>query len=383
MTAPRQGGIGSRRESRSPYMEWAKLHAHAPFDLAASGVGSLPLAELPVPPDQVLTALEITGDPGYGYPPLIERLAARTGVGTEQVVCATGTSMANHLALASVLDPGDEVLIEQPTYELLVAAARYLGAEVRRFPRRFEDAWAIDPDAVERAMTPRTRLVVVTNLHNPTGVRTPDPVLEELAARTAHRGAHLLVDEVYLDACFDPSVRSAVHLADNVLTTSSLTKVYGLSGVRCGWVLAPPDLARRMRHLDDLYGASAAHPAERLSVLILDHLAPIAERARRRLAANHALLRRLLDSRSDLASVRPGHGTIAFPRLASGRVEELCTILRERYDTSVVPGRFFDQPAHFRLGLGGTTDDVDEGLRRLGIALDDLAKAAGRRPDSG
>jgi aspartate/methionine/tyrosine aminotransferase len=354
-------------------MEWAKLHAHARYDLAASGVGSLPLAELPVPPDEVLAALEITGAPGYGYPPLVERLAARAGVEPERVVCATGTSMANHLALASVLEPGDEVLIEQPTYEVLVSAARYLGAAVRRFPRRFDDGWAIDPDAVERAMTPRTRMVVVTNLHNPTGVRTPDNVLAELAGRTERRGARLLVDEVYLEACFDSAARSAVHLGENVLATASLTKAYGLSGVRCGWVLAPPQLAERMRHLDDLYGASAAHPAERLSVLALDHLAPIAERARRRLAANQTILHRFLDTRSDLAAVRPDHGTIVFPQLKSGSVEDLCTILRDRYDTSVVPGRFFDEPAHFRLGLGGTTDDVEEGLRRLGGALDDLA----------
>jgi len=365
-----------RRESRSPYMEWAKLHAHARFDLAASGVGSLPLAELPVPPEEVLAALEITGDPGYGYPPLIERLAARAGVSADNVVCATGTSMANHLALASVLDPGDEVLIEQPTYELLVSTAEYLGAEVRRFERRLEDGWAVDPEAAERAMTPRTRLVVVTNLHNPTGVRTPEPVLAELAARAGRRGARLLVDEVYLEACFEEAVRSAVHLGENVLATASLTKAYGLSGVRCGWVLAPPELARRMRHLDDLYGASAAHPAERLSILALDHLGPIAERARRRLAANRALAERFLDDRSDLDAVRPEHGTIVFPRLASGRVEELCSVLRERYETSVVPGRFFDAPAHFRLGLGGTTDDVGEGLRRLGRALNDLAGGA-------
>lgn len=354
-------------------MEWAKLHAPARFDLAASGVGSLALSGLPVPPEEVLAALEITGVPGYGYPPLTERLAARAGVAAESVVCATGTSMANHLALAAVLDPGDVVLIEQPTYELLVSAAQYLGAKVQRFRRRFEHGWAIDPAAVEQAMTPGTRLVVVTNLHNPTGVHTPEEVLARLAAVAGRRDARLLVDEVYLEACFDPAARSAFHLGPNVLATASLTKAYGLSGLRCGWVLAPPALAQRMRRLDDLYGASAAHPAERLSVLALDHLGPIAERARTRLAANRALVHRFLDARADLAAVRPEHGTILFPRLASGGVEELCRVLRERYDTSVVPGRFFGEPEHFRLGIGAETEVVEEGLRRLGLALDDLA----------
>ncbi len=353
-------------------MEWAKLHAGARFDLATSGVGSLPLAELPVPREEVLAALELTGSAGYGYPPLTERLARRSGAAVENVVCATGTSMANHLALAAVLDPGDEVLIERPTYELLVSTARYLGAEVRRFPRRFAAGWAIDPAVVERALTPRTRLVVVTNLHNPTGVRTPDVVLARVAALAEERGARLLVDEVYLEACFDPAARSAFHLGPNVLATSSLTKVYGLSGVRCGWVLAAPELAARMRRLDDLHGASAAHPAERLSVLALDHLGPIADRARRRLAAHRALVGTFLDGRDDLDAVRPAHGTIVFPRLAGGNVDGLCRLLRERFETSVVPGRFFEEPRHFRLGLGAATPVVEEGLRRLGLALDDL-----------
>lgn len=362
----------ARRESRSAYMEWAKRHAHARFDLAASGVGSLPLAELPVPPEEVLAALEITGSAGYGHPPLVERLASKAGVAPECVVTATGTSMANYLALAAVLDPGDEVLIEEPTYALLVDTARYLGAQVRRFPRRFEAGWAIDPEGVERALTPRTRLVVLTNLHNPSGVRAPDAVLGRVAALAGEVDARLLVDEVYLEACFGDTPRSAFHLGPNVIATGSLTKAYGLSGLRCGWVLAPPVLAERMRHLDDLHGASAAHPAERLSVLALDHLPAIAERARTRLAANRALLDRFLGSRSDLSAVLPEAGTIAFPRLLQGEVDRLCRHLGERHETSVVPGRFFGAPGHFRIGIGAETEVVAEGLRRLGRALDEL-----------
>ncbi len=92
--------------------------------------------------------------------------------------------MANHLAMAALLEPDDEVLIEEPAYEALLAVANYLGAKIRRFPRRFEDGFKLDPREVERAISPRTRLIVVTNLHNPTGVRTPDSTLE---ARRRHR----------------------------------------------------------------------------------------------------------------------------------------------------------------------------------------------------
>jgi len=352
-------------------MEWAKRHAGARYDLAASGVGSLPLAELPVR----IEDLELTGSPGYGYPPLLERLAAKAGVARENVVTAAGTSMANHLALAALLEPGNEALIESPTYELLVSTARYLGAEVRRFPRRFEDGFAVDPDAVAAALTPRTRLVVVTNLHNPSGVPTADETLARVADLARARGARLLVDEVYLEALFDRAARSAFHLGPGIVATGSLTKAYGLSGLRCGWVLAEPELAERMWRIDDLHDASAAHPAERLSVVALDHLDAIAARAKERLDANRALLHRFLDGRPDLEAVRPEAGTIAFPRLRAGdgeRVEALCEVLRERHETSVVPGRFFEAPGHFRLGIGGATPIVEEGLRRLGRALDEV-----------
>src|SRR3974390_41804 len=115
-----------RTQSRSPYMEFSKLHTDARFKLAASGMMSYPLAELPVR----LEDLEIDGTDAYGYAPLNERLARLNGVPPECVVAAAGTSMANHLAMAATLEPGDDVLVERPTYELLVNLAQYLGANV-------------------------------------------------------------------------------------------------------------------------------------------------------------------------------------------------------------------------------------------------------------
>jgi aspartate/methionine/tyrosine aminotransferase len=359
----------SRRDLRSPYMEWAKLHSHARFELSTSGVENYPLNRLPVR----LEDLEITGPGAYGYPPLQERLARKAGVPVECVVAAAGTSMANFLAMAAVLDPGDdEVLIEHPTYELIVSTAEFLGASVRRFFRRVEDGFRVDPGEVERAMTPQTRLVVLTNLNNPTGVRVEDETLREVGRIAAAHGARVLVDEVYLEACFDSPARSAFHLGANFLATSSLTKAYGLSGLRCGWILAEPALAERMWRHFDFIGASSAHTAERMSVIALDHLGQVATRARALLDCNRQLLDRFLDSRSDLDVVRPQAGTVCFPKLRGGRVDEFCRILREKYDTSVVPGRFFEMPDHFRIGIGGETAMVEEGLAQLSKALDDL-----------
>jgi aspartate/methionine/tyrosine aminotransferase len=181
------------------------------------------------------------------------------------------------------------------------------------------------------------------------------------------------VDEVYLETCFDSPWKSSYHLGANFVATSSLTKAFGLSGLRCGWVLAAPPLAQRMWHLNDLFGVVAPHPAELLSVIALDHLPQIAARAKDILKTNRALLKQLLDSRKELLTIWPEAGTIAFPQLTSGPAEAFCQLLREKYETSVVPGRFFEAPEHFRIGIGGDTENVREGLSRVAAALDDLA----------
>ncbi|HKW87125.1 MAG TPA: pyridoxal phosphate-dependent aminotransferase [Candidatus Acidoferrales bacterium] len=360
----------NRREIRSAYLEWAKLRSAAKYNLATSGLDGFPLASLPVKS----TDLEISAPGRYGYPPLQERLAKRSGVPQECIVAATGTSMANHLAMVALLDPGDEVLIEQPAYEPLLAVAEYLGARVRRFPRQFESDFQLDPREVERAMSVHTRVVVVTNLHNPSGARASDSALRLIGEIAQSRGAYVLVDEVYLEACFDAQARTSFHLGPNFIVTSSLTKAFGLSGLRCGWIFAPAPLAERMWRLNDLFGVIPAHPAELLSVIALDHLDKITAYARDRLDANRAVLRGFLGSRKDLIAIRPEAGTVAFPQFAGGRVDALCQLLREKYETSVVPGRFFEKPEHFRIGLGGKQDLLEEGLKRLGQALDEISR---------
>ena len=127
-----------------------------------------------------------------------------------------------------------------------------------------------------------------------------------------------------------------------------------------------------MWRINDLFGVNAAHPAERLSVIALDHLSKIAARARALLAANRTLLKRFFDARKDLLAIWPEAGTVAFPLLAGGHAEAFCQLLRDKYETSVVPGRFFEAPDHFRIGVGGETENVREGLARIAAALDEL-----------
>ena len=342
-----------------------ETQGRARFNLATSGVGSFPLHELPVTIEQ----LEINGDSTYGYAPLQRAIAKKCGVDPDCVVAAAGTSMANHLAMATLIDPGDEVLIEQPTYELLTSTLLYLGASVKTFPRREESDYALDPAEVRRAITPKTKLIVLTNLHNPSSVLASDSVLREIGDLARSVGARVLVDEVYLDAVYTDTPKTSYHLGPEFVVTTSLTKVYGLSGLRCGWILAEPDLARAMWRLNDLFASIPAHPAELLSVVALENLHQIRERARKIVEADRALLQEFLSNQNGVSTPRTEFGTTAILRLANGNVEDFLAQLRAEYETSAVPGHFFGLPNHFRIGMGVDTEMFREGLQRIGRAL--------------
>jgi len=210
-------------------------------------------------------------------------------------------------------------------------------------------------------------------LHNPSSAFVNEVTLRRLGEIARGVGARVLVDEVYLEALFDQAPASAFHLGNEFVATSSLTKAYGLSGLRCGWVLADPELAKRMWRLNDLFGNIPAHPAERLSVIALKNLDRIGARARSLLEKNRGLLDQFLDSRDDLGAFRPEIGTVVFPRLKGGSVDELCRLLSETYETSVVPGKFFEMPDHIRIGIGCDSEMLAGGFERLGAALDELA----------
>ncbi len=332
-------------------------------------MANYPFSSLPVAIDD----LEITGDSFYGYAPLQEAISLHTGVPVERVFSALGTSQANHLAMAALLRPGDEVLIEQPAYELVVSTALYLGATVVRFPRRSSDEFRVIPDEVTRRITPRTKLVVVTNLHNPTSAPVDEGTLREIGGACGKVGAKVLVDEVYLESAFGMDFRSAALLGgDEFIVTNSLTKVYGLSGLRCGWVLADPGLVRSMWRLKDLFESIPPHVSERLSVIAFRHLDAIRERARSLISENRRVLGATLLRRPEISCFDPGYGTVVFPKLLEGDVERLGDHLMKNYETLITPGRFFDLQDHFRIGLGGKTEMFREGMERLCKGLDDL-----------
>ncbi len=350
----------------APYMEWAKTRPRATWDLAGSNLLGCTFDDLP----EALDIVELGGANDEGYVPLVEAIASRYGVDAGRVALATGASGGNFLVYAALLKPGDHVLVERPGYDPLMAAAEMMGASVTRFERRFEDRYALDPGAVRAALTPATRLIVVTNSHNPSGVVADVDVLDAVGRVAESAGAHVLVDEVYLEAGLQRAVSPAATRSEVFITTSSLTKAYGLSGLRCGWVLASPEVAHRVRRTRDVVDGTGAFPAEQMAAVAFEHLDRLAARARTILQRNVAAVRAFLGSREELEWVEPDGGSVVFPRLKGfADAEPFVTRLLSGYQTAVVPGRFFEAPAHFRIAFGGSPETVAGGLARIGQAL--------------
>lgn len=360
MTAP--------RAMQSDYMHWAKFKAPVRFQLTTSEVPHVHMDRLGLN----IADLELDGASHPRYLPLRERIGARYGFPADRIVAADGTSMANFLAMATLILPGDEVLIESPTYELLVRTASFLGATIRRFERKGSRSFRLDLAAIEDSLSAKTRLIIITNLHNPSSALLEHDDLRVLGSLASTAGARVLVDEVYLDAAV-PSRPSSAHLGPQFVATSSLTKVYGLSGLRCGWIIAAPDLAERMWRLNDLFGVNQAHQAERLACIALDRIDEIIGDMPTVLATNRLLFNAFVAQRNDIDCSPAVHGVTAFPRWSGGDTQRLDDHLRARYDTSVVPGTWFDEPDHFRVGLGLPTDEFQEALARLGSGLNDLS----------
>jgi aspartate/methionine/tyrosine aminotransferase len=356
--------------TQSTYMHWAKTRPKVKYDLALSGILNLPFPEL----EANIKDIDLNGDNAYGYAPLIDALAEHCRVPRESVVpISGGTSMANHLAMAAAIEHGDEILIEQPTYEPLLALAEYFGAKIIRFSRSVENNYRVDVDQIAQKITSSTRLIVLTNLHNPSSELISEETLRQIGEIARDAGARVLVDEVYLEAMFEAAPRSSVHLSSQFIATSSLTKGYGLSGLRCGWILAEPALAQRIQLLHDIFGAVAPHPAETLSVLALQKLPKFIARAKTILQSNRAVLHDFLDSREELTVALPESGTTCFPRLEKGNVGELWRLLSNKYDTAFVPGRFFESPQHLRIGMCAEPALFKTGVERLGEALNELS----------
>lgn len=305
-------------------------------------------------------------------------VADRYGVDPACVTPTLGASQAIMHSLFALVRPGDHVIVERPTYEPLHRVPTLLGAEVSRLERRFDEGWAAVPERLAQLITPRTRAVVLSSLHNPSGVGIPTPVLESIGDMAARVGAHVLVDEVYLDFRFDPEGgldwRPACRVLDNGVSWSSATKCFGFSALRAGWIVTRDPVAQKLIREAAAY-MHVYVPVATASVgtRVLRDARRWTERSQRAAQTGLGRVKAWLERETRVGWVEPTGGLVGLVRLPDLLADAaFCAHLRERYETQVTPGAFFEAPGCVRLAFAGDPDVLDQGLANFSSALDDL-----------
>ena len=357
---------------RTRYLEWAIQHGgKCKYDLGTSGSRSA---------CSLVDTSRVDLHDVAGWENLRTAIANANDVPRTHVVAALGTAHAVWLAYAAAASPGDEILIESPAYEPLVAAAHGLGAVIKRYDRPKNKGFAFDPEIAARAITAKTKLVVVSSLHNPSGARTSHEALKLVADAAAKVGAHLVVDEVYApfdDLCDEDGVwrKTSMRIEDNVIAVSSLTKCYGLGPHRIGWLLAPTDIVKRVEAVVLATCAMLPVSHANLGCAAFSILPALARRAKETLAEKRARVSAWVASRTVLSWHAPEAGLFGFVSLAKKCADVRGAIERgmREEDVMVVPGEFFDMPNGFRLAWSLDASLVDEALVRLGRVVDKMS----------
>lgn len=369
----------SSEMSYFPYMVFARGRAQvARHNLTGSG--------MPTPAGFEVLAQSLATDIGFAgsmaLPTFEAAVAERLGVAPKRVIATLGATGGMHLAAWRFFRPGSRVASETPSYEPLRALPRAFGAECVPLERDPTDSWRIDPARLRRALTgARPGHVFITNSHNPTGTLLAAGEIVALAAEAERAGGVLVCCEVYMEFAGPRSRTPAFRLAPNAISISSMTKAYGLGGLRAGWMVLGEGLANERESLLDLayltyvdQPTQALHAGVKAMELLESLRAPI-ETVQRE--SRPAFLS-WLASTPGLSASEPDLGITAFARIEG--IEDTVALaehLLERWDVGVVPGEFFGRPGHLRLGFGLPREALSVALDRLGKGI---AEFNGRAP---
>jgi aspartate/methionine/tyrosine aminotransferase len=344
------------------------------YNLSESGVHPLSMRELVDDPHE----LERILSSGLNYPQTNGLLALRQriadlypGATPEHVLVTTGAAQANFTTLLSLLDPGDQVLVMLPNYMQIWGLAHNLGLEVRTFSLKEDNGWRIDPDELQAAVTDRTRLIAVCNPNNPSGHILSAEEMDWVVQAAQSCSAWLLADEVYAGAerLQEEVTPSFWGRYERVLAIGSLSKAYGLPGLRLGWVVAPPQTAGELWARQDYITISTTWLANQLGEYALRPAVRqrLIARTRRFIRDGYAKFDSWLVRHPDLFDlVPPQAAAIAFVRYRR-RISSQALVdrLRQEQSTYVVPGAHFGLDHHLRLSYGMPAEILNQGLERL------------------
>jgi len=344
------------------------------FNLSESGVEPLTLAELLEMAAADADGIQLGYGQSNGSDPLRSHIAALYAGGRDDgVVACNGSAEANFIAMWELVGAGDEVAIIVPTYMQTHGLAQNVGARITTIPLREELGWQPDPDDITRLISDRTRVIVVTNPNNPTGAVLSDDARAAVIAAARRTGAWILAAEVYTGAELSGvETPSFFGTHERVIATGSLSKAYGLPGLRIGWCMTDPHTAEKLWARSDYTTISPGELTDRLATLALDpDVRPrLLERTRNIIRAG---LDTLVEWMSDTGGFHwrgPDAGAICFARYdADIPSDTLAEQLRADHSVLVVPGWHFGMESYIRFGIGMPVPRLQQALDRVALGL--------------
>jgi aspartate/methionine/tyrosine aminotransferase len=352
------------------------------YNLSESGVHSMTLRQLlDIDQSSVEDLLETELNYPYvnGIPVLRERIAAMyDGAGPENVLVTVGAIEANYNSVRSVLNPGDEVVIMLPNYMQIWGVAKNLGYRIRTFPLVEEHNWAPDLEELEQAVTEKTKLIALCNPNNPTGYILSETEMDSIVRTASRVGAWILADEVYAGAeqFTDTRTPSFYGRYDKVIAVGSMSKAYGLPGLRTGWLVAPTEMVDQIWARHEYTTISTTMLSNKLTAIALsEKVQPvIIERTRRYIRKGYPLLREWMEQQGDtFSTIPPQAAAIAFVKydLDINSTDLAIRLIKEK-GVMVIPGDHFGMDKFIRISYGLPETYLKGALSRITELIQNL-----------
>ena len=309
-----------------------------------------------------------------GAPELREAIAAiYKQIKPDDILVVAAAEEGIFVLYHALAGPGDHIIVETPCYESSLEVARSTGAQISEWPRSFENGWAHDLAAFEKLLQPNTKIIYINTPHNPTGLLMPTNIFKQVVELAASRGIVVFCDEVYRELEHDPATRlpAACEVYEHAVSLGSMSKSYGLPGLRLGWLASrDPEIIRRCLEFKYYTTICSSAPSEFLTAVALRHRQVLAQRNREIVLRNLPLLDAFFHQRKNLFEwIRPNASPIGFVRLKLDRdVQAFCEEVVRDSGVLLLPGTVYDQPLHIRFGYG--RKNMPEALAHLGAYLD-------------
>ena len=340
-------------------------------NLAESSFSDMRLSDYDIDAD--VSGLLLQYGDHLGLPRLRELIAGDgDGLGPDDVIVTAGAAPALFMIATALLGEGDHVVIAAPNYATNLETPSALGADVERLQLRFEDGWALDPERLSSMLRDETKLVSLTYPHNPTGAMIGREELRRVVALVEDHGqARLLVDETYRELSYGEALPAAASLSERALSVSSMSKTYGLPGLRMGWIAGrDAELAERLLAAKEQILICGSAIDEEMAARILEARPRILPAIRAKIERHLGAVREWMAGQDTFEWVEPSAGVVCMPRFREEievDVDRFYADLLAEHGTYVGPGHWFDQDRRsFRLGFAWPEpDELERGLTGL------------------